>query len=80
MEHYYLDEIRVSRPGANDPRLKAILDFMKNPSPEDKSAKDEKEEKPWSEDVSEVVHLKDDTFDEFMGASKSVLVIFYAPW
>ena len=29
---------------------------------------------------SEVVHLTDSTFDEFMSTEPSVLVMFYAPW
>jgi thiol-disulfide isomerase/thioredoxin len=38
------------------------------------------QEVAWSDEPSEVVHLTDLTFDEFMAREKSVLVMFYAPW
>jgi thiol-disulfide isomerase/thioredoxin len=38
------------------------------------------QEVAWSEEPSDVVHLTDLTFDEFMAREKSVLVMFYAPW
>lgn len=36
-------------------------------------------EEEWSDVPSEVVHLKDDTFDDFIANNPSVLVMFYAP-
>jgi thiol-disulfide isomerase/thioredoxin len=38
------------------------------------------QEVAWSDEPSDVVHLTDLTFDEFMEREKSVLVMFYAPW
>ena len=35
---------------------------------------------PWSDEPSEVVHLTDDTFHDFVSGHGSVLVMFYAPW
>merc|ERR1719315_784671 len=62
-------------PGQNDE--KSIIAFMKNP-------KQEVVEKPaevsWSEEPSHVVHLTDDTFDDFLEEHNSVLIMFYAPW
>ncbi|GFG28492.1 hypothetical protein Cfor_07337 [Coptotermes formosanus] len=37
-------------------------------------------ETPWSEELSEVVHLTEDTFKTFLKKKKHVLVMFYAPW
>lgn len=36
-------------------------------------------EDEWSDIPSEVVHLTDSTFDDFMANNPSVLVMFYAP-
>ena len=36
-------------------------------------------EPEWSEIVSDVVHLTDKTFDDFIAANKKTLVMFYAP-
>ena len=33
----------------------------------------------WADEPSDVVHLTDDTFDEFLATNPSVLVMFYAP-
>ena len=38
-----------------------------------------KEEEEWSDTPSDVVHLTDGKFDEFMEKNPSVLVMFYAP-
>ena len=59
-----------------------ILDWMSDPQPppEEASSKVEKEESPWKDEESEVAHLTDDTFDEFISTNPSVLVMFYAPW
>lgn len=50
---------------------------MKNPS--DK-APEKIAETSWKDEPSEVVHLTDSTFDDFMSEQSSVLVMFYAPW
>ena len=41
--------------------------------------KEEEKEAEWSETESDVVHLGDDDFAEFMEEHSSVLVMFYAP-
>ncbi|XP_065181159.1 protein disulfide-isomerase A5-like [Sycon ciliatum] len=53
-----------------------IIAWMKDPKP----AEEKEEEKPWSAEESEVVHLKTENFDEFVAEHPSVLVMFYAPW
>lgn len=55
-----------------------IVEWMKDPKPPE--VEPEEEEQPWSEVVSDVVHLSDDTFDSFVSENPSVLVMFYAPW
>ena len=59
-----------------------ILNWMSDPQPpkEEPSSKVEKEESSWKDEESEVVHLTDDKFDEFISSNPSVLVMFYAPW
>ena len=42
--------------------------------------KEEAKEAAWSDEHSEVAHLTDDSFDEFLSQESSVLVMFYAPW
>ncbi|XP_020917391.1 protein disulfide-isomerase A5 [Exaiptasia diaphana] len=55
----------------------ALVEWLKNPSaPPPK----EEEEEQWSDVPSEVAHLTDSTFDDFMAKNPSVLVMFYAPW
>ena len=47
-------------------------------SPTDETVKDDEEEE-WKDTPSEVVHLTDDTFDDYIASNPSVLVMFYAP-
>ncbi|XP_028394344.1 protein disulfide-isomerase A5-like isoform X2 [Dendronephthya gigantea] len=54
-----------------------LIEWLQNPT--DDSPKDEEEEQ-WKDTPSEVVHLTDDTFDDYVAANPSVLVMFYAPW
>ncbi|XP_078376471.1 putative protein disulfide-isomerase A4 isoform X1 [Oculina patagonica] len=54
----------------------SLVEWMRNPEPSTPPAKEEE----WSDIPSEVVHLKDDTFDDFIANNPSVLVMFYAPW
>lgn len=49
--------------------------FYFSPAPSTPPAKEEE----WSDIPSDVVHLKDDTFDDFIANNPSVLVMFYAP-
>ena len=37
-------------------------------------------EPSWKDEPSEVVHLTDSTFDSFLAAESSVMIMFYAPW
>ncbi|XP_015771898.1 PREDICTED: LOW QUALITY PROTEIN: protein disulfide-isomerase A5-like [Acropora digitifera] len=55
----------------------SIVDWMRNPTP---SAPPRKEEDQWKDEPSDVVHLSDSTFDDFVISNPSVLVMFYAPW
>jgi hypothetical protein len=47
-------------------------------SPSAPATQDDKEEE-WSDVPSDVVHLKERMFDEFLENNPSVLVMFYAP-
>nr|XP_034307148.1 protein disulfide-isomerase A5-like isoform X2 [Crassostrea gigas] len=53
-----------------------ILSWMKDPKP----PQPKEEEKPWSAEPSDVIHLTDDNFATVMAENPSVLVMFYAPW
>nr|XP_027210450.1 protein disulfide-isomerase A5-like [Penaeus vannamei] len=53
-----------------------IVSFMKNPG----KAPEKPKEEVWSETPSDVSHLTDATFHEFIKGEASVLVMFYAPW
>lgn len=57
----------------------SISKWLKNPTSKPKVSEKKEEEIPWSEVPSEVVHLKDATFADFISKKKSVLVMFYAP-
>lgn len=67
--------MKYTYPGEN--KKQAIIDFMANPSP-DEPVKEK--ELAWSDEPSDVIHLTDATFDQFMAEEPSVLVMFYAPW
>lgn len=69
--------MKYQYPGENN--QKSLVEFMRNPSPESK-VKPEENEPDWKEEPSEVEHLTDETFDEFLENADSVLVMFYAPW
>ncbi|ELU02742.1 hypothetical protein CAPTEDRAFT_224024 [Capitella teleta] len=60
--------------GKNDQN--GIVSWMKDPQ----EPKEPEKEAEWSDEESDVHHLLDDTFDEFLTANPSVLVMFYAPW
>jgi protein disulfide-isomerase/protein disulfide isomerase family A protein 5 len=53
-----------------------IVKWMQSPSP----PVEPEQEPEWSETDTEIVHLTDATFDEFIATNSSVLVMFYAPW
>ncbi|XP_066993332.1 protein disulfide-isomerase A5 [Anabrus simplex] len=54
-----------------------IVEFMKDPK---EPPPPPPPEVPWSEEVTEVVHLTEATFKPFLKKKKHVLVMFYAPW
>ncbi len=41
--------------------------------------KEPEKEAEWSDEESDVVHLTDTNFDEYLEANPSVMVMFYAP-
>ena len=58
------------------PSIKIIVCvFVTSPEP----PKEPEKEEEWSDVPSDVVHLTDSSFDEFMEKNPSVLVMFYAP-
>ena len=73
--YFHNGEMQYPYPGDNNKQ--ALVSFMQNPKAE---AEVKTPEKEWKDEVSEVHHLTDDTFDEFMGKENSVMVMFYAPW
>jgi len=54
-----------------------IVSWMRDPSPPKEEGAAEAE---WADEPSEVAHLTDTTFDPFIAAHNSTLVMFYAPW
>jgi len=54
-----------------------IVSWMRDPSPPKEEGATEAE---WADEPSEVAHLTDTTFDPFIAAHNSSLVMFYAPW
>ncbi|XP_033107441.1 protein disulfide-isomerase A5-like [Anneissia japonica] len=53
-----------------------IITWMADPQP----PKEPEKEQEWSEEETDVVHLLDDTFDDYLATHSSVMVMFYAPW
>ncbi|RZF47675.1 hypothetical protein LSTR_LSTR006311 [Laodelphax striatellus] len=53
-----------------------LVAFMKDPRPPPRAVPPPE----WADEESDVVHLKTDTFSEFIENNPSVLVMFYAPW
>ncbi|XP_054751410.2 protein disulfide-isomerase A5-like [Lytechinus pictus] len=53
-----------------------IIDWMEDPQP----PKEPEKEAEWSDEENDVVHLEDNTFDEYISSHDSVMVMFYAPW
>ena len=51
------------------------LNYYFSPSP----PKEPEKEAEWFEEKTDVVHLTDSTFDEYIANNPSVLVMFYAP-
>ena len=58
-----------------------IIEWLNNPQPPEKLQQPSSEDdQPWSDRVSDVVHLTEEMFDSFVAVNPSVLVMFYAPW
>ncbi|XP_043224621.1 protein disulfide-isomerase A5-like [Amphibalanus amphitrite] len=53
-----------------------LMKFMDSPG----QAAPKPKEEVWADTPSDVVHLTDNNFDDFVKANPSVLVMFYAPW
>lgn len=53
-----------------------IVEWMEDPQ----APKEPEKEPEWSDEENEVVHLGDQTFDDYLTNHDSVLVMFYAPW
>ncbi|XP_071942391.1 protein disulfide-isomerase A5-like [Antedon mediterranea] len=53
-----------------------IIAWMADPQP----PKEPEKEQEWADEETDVVHLKDDTFDDYLATHSSVMVMFYAPW
>lgn len=53
-----------------------IVGFMRNPG----QAPEKPKEEAWADTASDVHHLTDGNFHEFIKSESSVLVMFYAPW
>lgn len=53
-----------------------IVSFMRNPG----QAPEKPKEDAWADTPSDVHHLTDGNFHEFIKSESSVLVMFYAPW
>ncbi|KAK7866488.1 hypothetical protein R5R35_014353 [Gryllus longicercus] len=62
---------------ANVRDVSKIVEFMREPR---EPPPPPPPEQPWSDEVSEVVHLTDETFKPFLKKKKHVLTMFYAPW
>ena len=73
----FFEKGKLQYPYPGDNTRTAIIDFMENPS--DK-APEKGVEPSWKDEPSEVVHLTDSTFDDFLSEESSVMVMFYAPW
>lgn len=55
---------------------KSIVEFMKKPS----ATPFKPVETEWSSVENDVKHLTDETFDDIISETESILVMFYAPW
>ena len=73
----YFENGALKYPYPGDNNKAAMINFLKNPKPE---AEEKPKEKEWKDEPSEVNHLTDSNFDEFLESNPSVLVMFYAPW
>ncbi|KAK7478534.1 hypothetical protein BaRGS_00030206, partial [Batillaria attramentaria] len=56
----------------------SLVDFMKDPKEPPPPPPPESD--PWVKEKSDVNHLTDKTFNDFIAANPRTLVMFYAPW
>lgn len=75
----YFDQARRRMPYSGGRDKQGIVDWVKNPRAAEEAPAPQEEEQ-WSDVKSDVVHLTDDTFDAFVSANPSALVMLYAPW
>ncbi|XP_035658614.1 dnaJ homolog subfamily C member 10-like [Branchiostoma floridae] len=66
--------------GREEADFVAFMSDPLNPTPPTPPPKDPAEEWAELEGAEEVVHLHDNTFEDFIQQNPSVLVMFYAPW
>ncbi|KAL3836941.1 hypothetical protein ACJMK2_022344, partial [Sinanodonta woodiana] len=73
---YYFKEGRVQYRYGGENNKDGIVNWLNDPKPPEEP----KKEKEWADDETDVVHLHDDDFDDFINTHNSVMVMFYAPW
>nr|UMA82692.1 venom-related protein disulfide isomerase [Conus ebraeus] len=73
---YYFEKGKVKYRYGGENSKEGIVSWLSNPKPPEEP----KKEAEWAEEPSEVVHLEDDNFDDYIKEHPSVLVMFYAPW
>lgn len=73
---YYFENGKVLYQYGGENTQAGIIKWMADPGP----PKEQEQESAWSDIESDVEHLTEDTFDEFLQTHSSVLVMFYAPW
>ncbi|KAL8572134.1 hypothetical protein ACOMHN_052931 [Nucella lapillus] len=73
---YYFEKGKMKYRYGGENSKDGIVTWLDNPKPPEEP----KKEAEWSEEPSEVVHLGDDDFDDYIKQHPSVLVMFYAPW
>ncbi|XP_077869020.1 protein disulfide-isomerase A5-like [Saccoglossus kowalevskii] len=73
---YYFEGGKMKYLYGGERNKAGILTWMRDPQP----PKEPEKELGWSDEDNNVVHLLDETFDEFIQEHNSVMVMFYAPW
>ncbi|CAL1531200.1 unnamed protein product [Lymnaea stagnalis] len=73
---YYFVKGQVKYKYGGENNKAGIIAWLNNPQ----EVKEKEKEAEWADEESEVVHLTDDTFQDFIKQNPSVLVMFYAPW
>ncbi|XP_060077241.1 protein disulfide-isomerase A5-like [Ylistrum balloti] len=73
---YYFEKGKKLYLYGGENNKEGIISWLKNPGPPSEKPK----EAEWADEPSEVVHLTDSNFQEYIKTHPSVLVMFYAPW